>query len=141
MAKYSSLMSKWGVALLLVGGALFVPLTNAQAQSAVKPSATTKASAPKTIRLGVDPDQYLRNRHKRVHRARRQANIRSGSTATLQPVAYQKSTTTNKSGRILGSNIPKEYEGAPGFNDFSHLSEDEKAHAEEIMQFLKAYQQ
>lgn len=134
MAKNHAVKIKLGVALLLVGGALFVSAPEAMAQS--------EAKAPKSIRLGVDPDQYLRNRHKRVHRARHQANVRAGSPpATLRPAAYQDTASAASKGQNVNSlNIPKEYENAPGFNEFSYLSNEEKAQAEEIMQFLKAYQ-
>ena len=134
MAKNHSVKMTLGVALLLAGGALLVSSPEARAEN--------EAKAPKSIRLGVDPDQYLRNRHKRVHRARHQANLRAGTPpATMRPAGYQESPSASGGTKNLDSlNIPKEYAGAPGFNEFSHLSEGEKAQAEEIMQFLKAYQ-
>ena len=123
-----------GAALLVLCSALFVPTSDAEAQD--------EKDAPKSIRLGVDPDQYLRNRHKRVRHARHQANVRAGAdVGQYKPAAYkQPAPKANNQQGLNSLNIPKEYENAPGFNEFSHLSPEEKAHAEEIMQFLKAYQ-
>ena len=128
MAQHNWIKKSLGVALLLAGGIFFGSMTEVYA--------TEEAPAPKSIKLGVDPDQYLKNRHRRVNRARNAANARN----TYNGVKAPDDDIPPPRGSGLNPNTPEEYAGAPGFNEFSYLSDAEKGQAEEIMKFLKNFQ-
>ena len=132
MAQHNWIKKSLGVALLLAGGIFFGSMTEAYA--------TEEAPAPKSIKLGVDPDQYLKNRHRRVQRARRTANSRA---ATRQNFGDNTTTRLENSSidvQKINPNLPDAYAGAPGFNEFSYLSDAEKDQAGQIMKFLEQYQ-
>jgi len=116
---------------MFVGGALFV----------VPEPAMAEGQKQESIRLGVDPNHYLKNRHKRVHRARQQANVRA---AAPQQRAARPAASNGGSANFGGSNgyigMTPELANRPGFNEFSYLNNEERQDAEEIMQFLKSFQ-
>ena len=111
-----------GASFLLVSGALLCAPT-AQAEP---------EQAPKSIRLGVDPNKYLQNRHRRVNQARRAAEARA--TAQQPAVTGQPEQLTDN------LSLHPDLAHRPGFNEFSHLNAEERKNAQEIMQFLKNYQ-
>ena len=125
---------KYGVALGLLGGAFIS--TSGEAK------ASEPEAAPKSIKLGVDPDQYLKNRHKRVHRVRRQSQSREARRAAANASGVTTVVESPSSGanEFNPTRVPQEWSGAPGFNEFSYLSGAEKEQAEEIMQFLQNFQ-
>lgn len=110
---------KTHVALVFLGGILF----------AVPTTCFAETEPQKSIRLGVDPEKYLQNRHKRVGHVRQKANQANNAAV---PVAAG-------SGGVALSLHP-DLANRPGFNEFSHLSAEERKNAQEIMQFLKNLQ-
>lgn len=117
-----------GASFLLVSGAFIcAPVAKAETET-----------APKSIRLGVDPDKYLQNRHRRVHQARRAADARASNVAVAQPSSGNEFGGNNSQGDGLA--LHPDLANRPGFNEFSHLNDDERKNAQEIMQFLKNYQ-
>ena len=127
MRKKPSIALKLGTACLLLSGTLICVPDFASAEGGQK---------QKAIRLGVDPQKYLQNRHRRVQQARQQANIRA---ATKHRAASPSQDLTNSPDVTDNLSLHPDLADRPGFNEFSHVKGADRQNAQEIMQFLKSF--
>lgn len=129
MACAKAFSTALGASFLLVSGALLCT-----------PSAAAEpAPTPKSIHLGVDPDKYLQNRHRRVSQARRAANARANAVPSSTAPRFGAPRQGAQQGASSLAPHPS-LADRPGFNEFSRLNPEEQKNAQEIMQFLKKYQ-